>query len=1092
MKTLPHGRGSVRTNPWLEPWQCASTERGCRVGFTNGLVVREVRHYGKESLMIGRASRRFLWTFALLAISLVLGTGCANHQRSGWNDVATSALSQEGRSVEARFDAAVLSPDEPAFRTPKRPMKMGPPPPGYIRIRGESVPNWTPVHLRKQTAESAVGLVWQPLGPRPILGEFWSGNDDASGRVVSIATHPTDPDTVYIASASGGVWKTIDGGALWTPLTDELPNLNHGCVALDPTNPETVYVGTGEYTTQTNGDGVFRSTDGGATWVRIATTAQVGVWCSGLIVDPANPLRIHLTGDAGYVRSEDGGVTWTKLLSGRASGLAVDPINTATVFVGRHSDGVYRSQDSGGTFTKLTNGLANNNISRVLVALAPSDPTTVYTAFISGSAGLRGLFKTVDGGNTWVQQNNTPNFPSPQGWYDAFIGVDPTNADVIYAGGVFPTYAVAGVIKSTDGGASWTDITIRPTGQLHPDQHTIAFGATGDLWIGNDGGVWKSADGGASWINRNATLTVTQNYNIAIHPTDPAQVMGGTQDNGTIGRDLSGDMWPQIIGGDGGFLLYDVTQPLRKYTTYVYLTVYRFFGDAFQAEITGPWEAAGDPANFIAPLVMDPNDSRTLLGGTNRVWRTRDADVGANWTAISDTSVGGGGRLNAIAVGTCASDTIYTGSTTGKVFVTTNASTWSDRSTGLPFGQISDILVDPASASTAYVAYHNTSGLRVAKTTNLGGSWTDVTGDLPVGVSARALAVDWRLDPPPLYIGSGAGVYSSTNGGTNWIKDGLDLPNVIIGDLLIDFANGTITAGTFGRGTWRASLIGNFNGDGVIVAQDSLDPASVNLAVAVPCCAPNAQPQPATILSDGGAPVALRTMRMIGVDASSAVAGTRQAIRVTASGLAPPFDVWNGQSMYAGAPGEYSELPGRGFDSPGALAQEATFLSATLQCTPVFMDWSTLGNEVVWLRGEFIVPSTVQPGGGLAAASEYDVQFADELCGVANEGDFGPPMRITSAAWGDIGTLSAGEARAVGDSVGVEEFVFVLQKFSGLGGAAGSGGLPIKARVDMLGVAGGPTPVLDGTITVSETSSIVDAFGGNNYPFTPSTSQVCP
>ena len=249
-------------------------------------------------------------------------------------------------------------------------MKYGPPPPGYVKIRGEAVPNWQPEDMIHGPRDAAGHLTWYPMGPRPILDEGWSGGDDASGRVVSIAPHPVDPDIVYIAAASGGIWKTIDGGQLWEPLTDELSSLNHGCVALDPSDPEIVYAGTGEYQTWTDGDGLFRSLDGGATWQRIATADQVGYRCSRIIVDPTDPLTIHVTGRSGYVRSDDGGATWTNYLAGSASDVALNPDDPSIVYVGRDSNGVYRSMDGGTTFSKLTNGLPSSDVRRIVLALA--------------------------------------------------------------------------------------------------------------------------------------------------------------------------------------------------------------------------------------------------------------------------------------------------------------------------------------------------------------------------------------------------------------------------------------------------------------------------------------------------------------------------------------------------------------------------------------------------------------------------------------------------------------------------------------------------------------------------------------------------
>ena len=719
---------------------------------------------------------------------------------------------------------AVVGCQSTLFRKP-RPMKFGPPPPGYYKIIGEPVPNWTPEHLTPPARETQATLTWVPMGPKPIIDEFWSGNDDASGRVVSLAVDPTDGDVAYAASASGGLWKTTDGGATWTPKTDELSILNHGCVAIDPSNPNTIYLGTGEYTTQSTGDGLFRSIDGGDTWVKIATSTQVGLQCSKVMVDPDDSDNIHLTGRGGYVRSTDGGNSWTTEIAQPCTDLALDPVDPSIVYVARHANGIYKSTDGGDNFTQLGGGLPTTLINRIIISIAPSNPDVLYAAFMNPQHGLRGFYRTDDAGANWTELVNTPDFPSPQGWYDCFVGVDPTDEDTVYCGGVFPSYAPAGVIKSTDGGANWTEISDHaPQNQLHPDQHVITFGPDGRVWIGNDGGVWNSTDGGQNWFNCNNRLTVTQNYSIAVHPTDPALMMGGTQDNGTVGRDLGTDEWPQVIGGDGGFLAYDFISTSRRYTTYVYLTVYRCAPGC--ADITGPWSQSSSNVDFIAPLVMDPSDNTTLLGGTRRIWRTTNASGAANWGEISSDL--GGGTIKSIAVGPPSgsppSNNIYAG--TNQVFFTSDASVWENRSSGLGSATVTDIMVDPTDTLTAYVSMQRSSGGRVFRTEDAGLNWTDMSSTLPSGVTPFALAIDWGDDPPGIYVGSGAGVWSSIDNGATWEKDGSDLPNVNIGDLFIDPVNRQITAGTYGRGAWRADLpIVVTCGDGVVDSPELCDTA---------------------------------------------------------------------------------------------------------------------------------------------------------------------------------------------------------------------------------------------------------------------------
>jgi hypothetical protein len=706
----------------------------------------------------------------------------------------TSCSAPEVRDAEGR-PLWVIDTESPRKRK-----GMGPPPYRYWRIVGEPMPEEA-YGLEPATA-AVSSMAWSFVGGRPVRNEYWSGNTDAGGRVVSIACHPTNAAVAYAASASGGIWKTTDFGANWVPLTDGQQSLNHGAVAIDRNYPDSVYAGTGEYTTGSVGVGILRSTDGGASWSLLSS--QVGPRCSGLFVSPGNsataPSAIHYTGSNGYLRSINGGVTWSNPITGRCSSLAVDPNNPLRVFVGVHGVGIRRSTDGGGSFTSLAGGLPTSGFKRIVLAIAQSNPQVLYAAFVSSSTnGLIGFYRTANGGDTWTQLTATPDFPRPQGWYDLSVGVDPSNPNHVFCGGVSPIYATAGVIETVDGGASWTEIS-SSGGQIHPDQQWVTFGADGTPWFGCDGGVWRRV--AEQWINCNATLAAIQNYTINQHPDDPNRMMGGTQDNGTAGTTVGALGWPQVQTGDGGFGAYDRSTLNRFYTTYIYLKIYRH-NNGTLTNISGPWTK--DPREWVAPIAIDPNDPQRLYAGSNRLWVNTAASSSETWTAISTTGVADGGTISAIEPVAGLPGVVWVANNKGGIWRTLDGgATWAQMR-AVDNVYITVIDARPGSNSVALAARDTGSGTRLVRTTN-GTTWSNASGSLPSGVSAKALAVDWGRGIPATYIGSGAGVYASWDSGATWEKDGADLPNVNIGQLEIDAQRRTIIVGTYGRGAWRSPM----------------------------------------------------------------------------------------------------------------------------------------------------------------------------------------------------------------------------------------------------------------------------------------------
>jgi photosystem II stability/assembly factor-like uncharacterized protein len=657
------------------------------------------------------------------------------------------------------------------------------------------------------------GMNWTELGPRPIANEYWSGLANGAGRVTSIAVDPRNGQVAYLSAAQGGVWKTVNGGAVWTPVTENLSSLASGALGIDPAHPDVVYYATGEQNYSIDsfyGDGIFRSEDLGATWAKVATKTEAGSYIARIEVAPDNSDILYVASSRGVVCSYDRGASWQLMLSGGyCNDLVVDTANPGTLYAALYAGGIFKSVNHGGTWSQLTGGLPTTGFQRINMAIARSNTLVLYASFVSAAnSSLLGMYRTADGGTTWTPLPATPNYLGTQGWYDNCVVVDPANPDRCLAGGVFP-YGGAGtygIIRTVDGGASWTDVTTSSGGvRVHPDQHHLTYGPDGVLWVANDGGVWKSANHGTNWTNCNASLGITQFYTVAKSPTDPAGIVGGTQDNGSV-RYAGTLSWPQVIAGDGGPAAYRADDPSQFFTTYIYLDpLYKWTSaGASLGVVTGPWGAADDRADWATgALTSDPNTPNTILAGTYRVWRSTNG--GGAWTAISGDLTGGMGVLRSIAAPLGSPGTLWVTTSDGRVQVTPdNGTNWFLKTAGLPGSALPKLVVDPAHPLTAWVISDRASGDRVFRTVNGGDTWDPVTGTLPQGLRPLALAVDFRLPVPRLHVGTDYGVYVSTDNGATWIKANVNLPDIAVYDLALETTSNVLIAATHGRGMWRA------------------------------------------------------------------------------------------------------------------------------------------------------------------------------------------------------------------------------------------------------------------------------------------------
>lgn len=682
---------------------------------------------------------------------------------------------------------------------------------------------------RSQSLNASAGAPWTPVGPYNV-----------GGRVTAIAAEPGGA-TAYLGAADGGVWKSTNFGVNWSCVTDRAPISSVGALALDPSDWNTVWCGTGESNGSVDsydGNGVWRSKDGGTTWSHMGLTATGRI--SSVAVDPANPQIVYVgamgrqfsTGsERGFYRSIDGGATWTRTLfvsdSTGVCDIAVNPAHPETVFcatwerVRRNTYrraygaecGIWRSADHGATWTRLSSGLPvpSDNVGRIGLAIAPSQPSTVYAQIVSGLSGGYvglGMYRSLDGGSTWTQRNASADFTNAFGgfgWYFGEIGVDPTNPDRVYAMGV-------SLLRSDDGGVSWGDFT----GLMHVDQHALWIDPTNAnrIYAGNDGGFYYTSAGPP--FTPSDDLPITQFYAGEVDPTNPANVFGGAQDNGT--NKTSGDPygWFSILGGDGFFVAVDPTTPNIVFVEWQYCSDKSGFkrstiGGPSGASTSG-W-AGADRFEWSTPIVFNPRSHNTLLAGSQFVYRS--VNNGRNWIKISpDLSSAPAsavvyGCITTLDVAKPDTNVYYAGTDDARVWRTVNrGGAWTDVSAGLPKRWVTRVVADPVNAQVVYVTLSgyasDDQSTMIYRSTDRGTTWTNISGNLP-NVPANDLVVD-PTDTNRLYLATDLGVWATKNLGATWYEVGDGLPLTSVADLVLHASSRQLFAFTHGRSVWSLSL----------------------------------------------------------------------------------------------------------------------------------------------------------------------------------------------------------------------------------------------------------------------------------------------
>jgi hypothetical protein len=657
----------------------------------------------------------------------------------------------------------------------------------------------------------------------PRASWFSLGPANFSGRILDLEFHPTNPDIIYAGSASGGLWKSTDNGDSWAPLTDDLPSLAIGAVALLPWNTNIILIGTGE---AANGDvygvGILKSTDAGVTWN--TTDFERPVYGNhGFHVIEVNPTTHTILAGAsdGLWRSTDEGETWTAVKEGGDYyDVKWKPGDAYRVYTvkGDDSEGnnIKVSTDDGLTWTKAGTGQpVYYQFGKTKLAVTEANPSYIYALIADQPGNTTGVYRSTDDGATWAERSDsTPNIAGGQGWYNLTLVADPNDAQLIIAGGVR-------LYRSTNGGTLFS--VCDQNGWVHVDHHAATYepGSNSIVWQGCDGGVYRSDSDGTtlSWEDKSPGLVTYQFYDICVAQTSADTVFGGTQDQGTD-QYAGTTTWVNSLGADG--MVCNIN-PTNAYVIYAEIQ----FGDHRKSQNGGvSWgyinNGITEQGPWVAPTDEDVNTPNHLYTASNSyIYRTTNG--GNDWVAVAS------GSARWISISPLDGNLVWAVQSLVR-YTTDDGGSWNNASAyGFTTGSATKILAHPTDVNSAFVTFsgYGAESAHIALTTDMGATWQNVTGDFP-SQPVNAIAVDWS-NPTYWYIGTDVGVWLSTNGGTNWIPFEAGLPNAVVSDLEIERTTHKLRAGTYGRGLWEIDISSPLTDVDVTVS-----PAALNLMLDPP------------------------------------------------------------------------------------------------------------------------------------------------------------------------------------------------------------------------------------------------------------------
>lgn len=685
---------------------------------------------------------------------------------------------------------------------------------GYLVSPSVKLQEWykTKQHTA-QNKSTAFSSSWTFQGPDKSNGGY-----SGVGRVNVVAFHPTDSNTFLVGSAGGGTWKTTNGGLTWTSLGDQFPVMGVSDIVYNPINPNTIYLATGDReANDTYTVGLLKSTDGGASWDTTGLTWVIRDFkqITNIVINPIDTNSLTASTTAGIFKSNDGGKTFTQTLSGSFKQVIYNPADTNILYATGTTTGtnqIFRSVDGGYTWIQQSNFGAN---SRVAAAVTKADASVVKAVVAqAGNYSLEGIYTSSDTGKTYtliyrdtagtcvgniLSSRPEANACDGQSWYDLTIAISPLNAQNVVVGAVNTWY-------STNGGSTW-NIANQWTGSLpgikvvHADKHFHTFNplTPNTLYECNDGGIYKSSNPLSS-----LWTDLTNGLGITQFYRNSVSdispfVLGGAQDNGS--KKLQGNIYSDLTGGDGMNCEHDPTDNKIFYTAIQYgdLRKTENGGASFSSISNKIPGSVSGTGEWITPYILQPNNSNNILAGYNKIFFSTDR--GDSWTAISGAL---GSNAKRIAMSPDNNNNIYVVlASSGLRYTTDFGANWKTI-TNKPNGTISDIAADPKNGDKIYLTYSGYDTVKVA-TYTLNGKWQTMNENLP-NIPVYCMTID-NADGT-LYIGTDFGVYYRATTMTQWEPYNNGLPNIEVTDLGINYTTNEIWASTYGRGMWKSPRYG--------------------------------------------------------------------------------------------------------------------------------------------------------------------------------------------------------------------------------------------------------------------------------------------